>query len=91
MNRNSEIEREAQRLVDIVRAELEHDTPMGPQWIVAEGERVLENAEAVVIAAQDNKHGILLAGGSLEEFLGVSWLGLCRVAHEQCERVQALL
>ncbi len=88
---NSEIEQEAQRLVDIVRAELEHDTPMGPQWIVAEGARVLENAQTFLISAREGKQAILLAGGSLEQFLGASWLGVCRVAYEQCERVQALL
>lgn len=33
----------------------------------------------------------LLGGVPLVEYLGASWLGVCGVAHKQCERVQCLL
>jgi hypothetical protein len=91
MKEEKALHAEAQRLVEIIQAELEHDTPLGPQWVVAEGERVLENANAFRDAAIENKESELLAGVPLDEFLGVSWLEVCGAASEQCKRVQGLL
>jgi hypothetical protein len=83
--------KEAQALLNIVQAELSHDVPSGPQWIVAEGERVLENVKAFYRAVQEDKELALLGGIPLMDFVGSSWLEVCEPAYNQCKNLQLLL
>jgi len=86
----SAIEESAIQLLETVQAGWEEDI-LFSAWLGAEGERVRDNALALVRAAESHTIRSLLAGATVHEFLGLSWLEVHYKCYERADVLQALV
>lgn len=60
-------------------------------WLASEGERVRDNAQAVVEAASTATLQNLVGATTVHEYLGCSWLEVHSAARKRADALQALL
>ena len=89
METKSPLERAAEKLVATVEADWKSDVPFG-SWHASEGERVLEESRSLLAAVQAGTLRDLLAGSTIPEFLGESWLGVHEKSYEQATALQGV-
>ena len=58
-------------------------------WLAAEGERVRDNAKALMEAASTAQN--LVSAKTVHEYLGASWLEVHSVSRERAHELRALL
>ena len=86
----SQDEKAAILLLKSIQAEWEHDLRFGG-WLGAEGERVRDNALALVEALRSGTLSTELAGASVHDYLGQGWLEVHAKSYELADALQSLV
>jgi len=81
----------AEKLVSVIEAEWHSDLKGAPEWFRLEGERVLDNAKALLESIRSGRVIEVLKGGSIHEYLGGGWMDTHGKAYDQMEQLESLL
>ena len=84
------LEARARELLASVQAAWEEDLRWSG-WLGSEGERVRDNAQALVDAAATATLQNLVSSTTVHEYLGHSWLEIHSASRERADALQALL
>jgi len=85
----TQLEKAAILLAETIQADWEQDLGFGG-WLGADGERVRDNALALVQAARSDTLHEVTGGASVHEYLGQSWLKIHSKSYEQADAFQVL-
>ncbi|MDR0181936.1 hypothetical protein [Lysobacter arvi] len=80
----------ARELLESVQAAWEEDLRWSA-WLASEGERVRDNAQALVEAAPTATLRNLVGDTTVHEYLGYSWLEVHSMSKERADALQAVL
>jgi len=83
------LERAALLLADTVQTDWEYDLRLGG-WLGADGERVRDNALALVQAIRSGTLHEVLGSTPVHEYLGQAWIEIHSKSYEQADAFQAL-
>jgi hypothetical protein len=86
----SQTENAACLLLEAVQAEWERDIPFGG-WLATEGERVRDNALALVRAARSCTLRTTIGSTTVHGYLGAAWLDVHAKCYEQADALQVLV
>lgn len=87
---NARIGNAALLLLQAVQADREYDVSYST-WLTAEGERVCDNARALLEASNAGTLAQLLGDATVGEFLGQAWLDVHTRSWDRAEALQALI
>ena len=80
----------AEKLVSVIDAEWHSDLNGAPEWFRLEGERVLDNAKALLDSIRTGRVTDVLKGASLHGYLGGGWMDTHGKAYDQMEVLERL-
>ena len=81
----------AVKLVSVIEAEWQSDLNGAPEWFRVEGERVLDNAKALLESIRAGRVTEVLQSGTLHGYLGGGWMDTHGKAYDQMEVLEGLL
>ena len=85
----SQTEKAAVLLLESIQADWEQDL-LSSAWLGADGERVRDNALALVQATRSGTLPAVIGGTSVHEDLGQAWLDIHSKSRDRADALQAL-